>query len=92
MPAIPGPFLLVSKIRRDQGKRGTNTILHVIERKVLTVETMHPLVKNVEYAVRGALPIRAEALSEVWYHNNISENILTCTIIAIEKRSFKIEL
>ncbi|OAD80678.1 hypothetical protein PHYBLDRAFT_184403 [Phycomyces blakesleeanus NRRL 1555(-)] len=31
--------------------------------KVLTTETMHPLIKNVEYAVRGALPIRAEALS-----------------------------
>lgn len=26
---------------------------------------MHPLVKSVEYAVRGALPIRAEALSQV---------------------------
>lgn len=26
---------------------------------------MHPLVKNAEYAVRGALPIRAEALSQV---------------------------
>jgi hypothetical protein len=33
--------------------------------KVLTIETMHPLVKSVEYAVRGALPIRAEALSQV---------------------------
>lgn len=33
--------------------------------KVLTTETMHPLVKSVEYAVRGALPIRAEALSQV---------------------------
>ncbi|EPB88721.1 alanine transaminase [Mucor circinelloides 1006PhL] len=32
--------------------------------KVLTTETMHPLVKSVEYAVRGALPIRAEALSQ----------------------------
>ncbi|KAI9486342.1 MAG: pyridoxal phosphate-dependent transferase [Benjaminiella poitrasii] len=32
--------------------------------KVLTTETMHPLIKSVEYAVRGALPIRAEALSE----------------------------
>ncbi|KAG2228677.1 hypothetical protein INT48_004820 [Thamnidium elegans] len=31
--------------------------------KVLNVNTMHPLIKNVEYAVRGALPIRAEALS-----------------------------
>ncbi|KAI7907038.1 pyridoxal phosphate-dependent transferase [Cokeromyces recurvatus] len=28
------------------------------------MKTIHPLVKNVEYAVRGALPIRAEALSE----------------------------
>lgn len=26
---------------------------------------MHPLIKNVEYAVRGTLPIRAEALSKV---------------------------
>lgn len=33
--------------------------------KVLTTDTMHPLVKSVEYAVRGALPIRAEALSQV---------------------------
>ncbi|KAG1054992.1 hypothetical protein G6F46_000275 [Rhizopus delemar] len=32
--------------------------------KVLNIETMHPLIKNVEYAVRGALPIRAEALSK----------------------------
>ncbi|KAG0166342.1 hypothetical protein DFQ28_010665 [Apophysomyces sp. BC1034] len=32
--------------------------------KVLTTETMHPLIKQVEYAVRGALPIRAEALSK----------------------------
>lgn len=33
--------------------------------KVLTLDTMHPLIKNVEYAVRGAVPIRAEALSKV---------------------------
>ncbi|CAO3637264.1 unnamed protein product [Cunninghamella echinulata] len=32
--------------------------------KVLTTETMHPLVRKAEYAVRGALPIRAEALSK----------------------------
>lgn len=32
--------------------------------KVLNIETMHPLIKNVEYAVRGALPIRAEALNK----------------------------
>ncbi|KAI8979833.1 pyridoxal phosphate-dependent transferase [Mycotypha africana] len=32
--------------------------------KVLTVDTMHPLIKNAEYAVRGALPIRAEAISQ----------------------------
>ncbi|CAO3594644.1 unnamed protein product [Absidia cylindrospora] len=32
--------------------------------KVLTTETMHPLVRQMEYAVRGALPIRAESLSK----------------------------
>ncbi|ORX46101.1 PLP-dependent transferase [Hesseltinella vesiculosa] len=32
--------------------------------KVLTTETMHPLVRQMEYAVRGALPIRAEALQK----------------------------
>ncbi|KAG1149707.1 hypothetical protein G6F37_000988 [Rhizopus arrhizus] len=32
--------------------------------KVLNIKTMHPLIKNVEYAVRGTLPIRAEALSK----------------------------
>ncbi|CAO3596296.1 unnamed protein product [Absidia cylindrospora] len=32
--------------------------------KVLTTETMHPLVRHMEYAVRGALPMRAEALSK----------------------------
>lgn len=33
--------------------------------KVLTVESMNPQIRNAEYAVRGALPIRAEALSKV---------------------------
>ncbi|KAJ8653842.1 hypothetical protein O0I10_010523 [Lichtheimia ornata] len=32
--------------------------------KVLTVESMNPQIRNAEYAVRGALPIRAEALSK----------------------------
>lgn len=33
--------------------------------KVLTMETMNPHIRNAEYAVRGALPIRAEVLSKV---------------------------
>lgn len=60
---------------------------------------MHPLVRNVEYAVRGALPIRAEALSVVSLFGN------TCLVLpefdqltesdsypAIKKRSLKVEL
>ncbi|KAF7728527.1 hypothetical protein EC973_005931 [Apophysomyces ossiformis] len=39
-------------------------VRHASSGKVLTIETMHPLIKQAEYAVRGALPIRAEALSK----------------------------
>jgi alanine transaminase len=41
------------------------TIFFFFVAKVLTTETMHPLVRQMEYAVRGALPMRAEALSKV---------------------------
>lgn len=65
----------------------------LIKGKVLTVETMHPLVKSVEYAVRGALPIRAEALSAVsnmiWKEGFFFVNIC---VSAIEEGSFKVKL
>lgn len=32
--------------------------------KALTIQTMNPLIKNVEYAVRGQLAIRAEELRQ----------------------------
>jgi hypothetical protein len=63
---------------------------------VLTVETMHPLVKNVEYAVRGALPIRAEALSlvniSVRYKKMELCNNSTSLFSAIKERSIKVKL
>lgn len=61
--------------------------------KVLTLDTMHPLIKNVEYAVRGAVPIRAEALSKV--RNKIvflSEELLTHQTTAITNGSIQVEL
>jgi hypothetical protein len=54
---------------------------------------MHPLIKNVEYAVRGAVPIRAEALSKV--RNRVvflNGEILTHQIIAITNGSIQVEL
>jgi hypothetical protein len=58
---------------------------------------MHPLVKNVEYAVRGALPIRAEALSAVRFKTFMFSKNKKLTnkknmILAIKERSFKVEL
>lgn len=57
---------------------------------------MHPLVKSVEYAVRGALPIRAEALSAVSQdtHTNKRGTVVDnhSFFLAIEKGSLQIEL
>lgn len=64
---------------------------------------MHPLVKNAEYAVRGALPIRAEALSQVRiiclqikkmkvWEQLIDGNLIFDLSLAIKEGSFKVEL
>jgi alanine transaminase len=36
--------------------------------KVLNINNIHPSIKKAEYAVRGALPIRAEELSKVFFY------------------------
>lgn len=59
---------------------------------MLTLDTMHPLIKNVEYAVRGAIPIRAEALSKVRSRIVfLRGELLTHEIIATTNGSIQVE-
>lgn len=55
----------------------------VIKEKVLTIDNINPLIKNVEYAVRGKLAIRAEEIRtdlEKGQGNYPFKKVVSCNI------------
>jgi hypothetical protein len=53
----------------SSSKTKISTHLFFLVQKVLNINNIHPSIKKAEYAVRGALPIRAEELSKVFIKN-----------------------
>ncbi|KAJ1893565.1 alanine transaminase [Kickxella alabastrina] len=62
-PALNGIRTLATSIVATKSTHAAKVTPNTGE-KVLTLETMNPNLRAMEYAVRGAIPIRAEALKE----------------------------